>query len=92
MSLVSVFAGTTENGHEVELEFDRSKLVLNTARLRVDRREVDSENIFYGERELSTSLPDGTDILVALHSGMVGELTRAQLRTGDGSWVDLIQR
>ena len=87
-----MYGGTTENGHEVELEFDRSKFVLNTARLRVDRREVDSENIFYGVRELSTSLPDGTEISVAVHSGMLGELTRAQLRTGDGSWVDLVQR
>jgi hypothetical protein len=26
---------------------------------------------------------------VAIHSGMVGELTRAQVRQADGSWSDL---
>jgi len=92
MSLVSVYGGSAENSHEVELEFDRSKIVLNTATLRVDGQKVDSERIVYGARELSTSLPDGTDVLVKLRSGMVGELTRAQLRIGDGSWVDLTER
>jgi hypothetical protein len=34
----------------------------------------------------------GTDRVVTLHSGMVGELTRAQLKRTDGSWLDLADR
>lgn len=84
--------GTTLNGHDVELAFDQSKIVINTATLRVDGSDVQSEKLFYGERDLRTTLADGTEIEVAVHSGMVGELTRAQLRTGDSTWVDLTQR
>lgn len=91
MSFVALY-GTTVNGHDVELEFDQSKIVLNKATLRVDGHDVRSEHIFYGERDLSTALPDGTQIKVAVHSGMVGELTRAQLHTSAGSWVDLARR
>jgi hypothetical protein len=91
MPFVAVY-GTQVNGHEVELEFDQSRIVLNKATLRVDGQPVSSQHIFYGERDLTTSLADGTEITVAVHSGMVGELTRAQLRTGDGSWVDLARR
>jgi hypothetical protein len=91
VSFVAVY-GTTVNGHAVELEFDQSKIVLNKATLRVDGQDVRAEHIFYGERELSTSLSDGTSIEVAVHSGMVGELTRAQVRTGENSWVDLVRR
>ena len=39
--------------------------------------------------ELRTTLDDGTEVVVAIHSGMVGELTRAQGRQADGSWSDL---
>lgn len=78
--------------HDVELEFDQVLKVLNRVRLSVDGTEVDRSSIFYGEEDLSTTLADGTKIEVRLHSGMVGELTRAQLRADDGSWTDLIER
>ena len=84
--------GATHDGHDVELEFDRRRIVVNTAVLRVDGEEVDRARIFYGDRDLSTTLDDGTRISVALHSGMMGELTRAQLERPDGSWVDLAPR
>lgn len=80
------------NGHEVELGFDKTLVVLNRASLNVDGQPVDSELIMYGERELSTQLSDGTVVQVAVFSGMVGELTKAQLRSPDGSWVDLVPR
>ncbi|MPQ98411.1 hypothetical protein GB931_10880 [Modestobacter sp. I12A-02628] len=76
-------------GHRVELEFDRKLSVVNRARLFVDGVEVDATRVVYGERTLTARLGDGTEVEVALHSGMVGELTRAQLRSPDGSWVDL---
>ena len=41
---------------------------------------------------LTTRAADGTEIVVSVDSGMVGELTRAQLRRTDGSWVDLEER
>jgi hypothetical protein len=84
--------GSTINGHDVELEFDKTLLVLNKASLTVDGQLVDSELIHYGERELNTQLPDGTSVTVAVFSGMVGELTKAQLQGEDGSWVDLAPR
>ena len=84
--------GADLSGHDVELEFDRRRIVINKAVLRVDGEVVDSTRIFYGERDLRTSLPDGTEISVAVHSGMGGELTRAQVREGDGSWRDLEPR
>ena len=91
MSRIARYAGEL-NGHAVELEFDKTLLVLNKASLSVDGRLVDAELIHYGERELTTQLADGTSIAVVVSSGMVGELTRAQLRLPDGSWVDLIPR
>ena len=81
----------TVAGHRVELDFDKKLVVMNRARLEVDGVEVDAARVTYGERELSTTLEDGTDITVRLHSGMVGELTRAQVRAEDGSWVDLTE-
>lgn len=81
--------GGTHNGHTVELEFDKHRLVLNQARLLVDGEVVDKENMFYGDKELTARTPDGDDIVVSVDSGMIGEMTRAQLRAGDGSWVDL---
>jgi hypothetical protein len=85
------YAGT-DAGHDIELEFDKSRVVVNKATLRVDGEVVDSARIVYGEQELRTTLEDGTDVVVALHSGMLGELTRAQLKQGDGSWRDLAER
>jgi hypothetical protein len=84
--------GTTLGTHDVELEFDQTLKVLNWARLRVDGAEVDRQNVFYGEKALSSALEDGTSIEVRLHSGMMGELTRAQLRGADGTWTDLAER
>jgi hypothetical protein len=46
----------------------------------------------YGEQELRTTLDDGTEVVVALHSGMLGELTHAQLKQATGSWLDLAER
>jgi hypothetical protein len=80
---------TEYNGHAIELEFDQSRVVINQAVLHVDGREVDKTRVFYGEKDLKSTLEDGTEITVRLHSGMTGELTRAQLRKPDGSWVDL---
>lgn len=57
--------------------------------MRVDRDEVDKARVFYGDKDLRTTLDDGTEVVVAIHSGMVGELTRAQVRQADGSWSDL---
>jgi hypothetical protein len=82
----------TEAGHDVELEFDRKRVVLNEAILRVDGEQVDAAKVFYGDKDVRTTLADGTEIAVRLHSGMMGELTRAQLRRPDGTWVDLEPR
>ncbi|MBE2318710.1 hypothetical protein DVA67_022220 [Solirubrobacter sp. CPCC 204708] len=76
-------------GHEVVLEFDTRRVVLNQANLLVDGDRVDTGKVFYGDKQLRTTLDDGTEVEVALHSGMAGELTRAQLRQADGSWRDL---
>lgn len=84
--------GTTHEGHDVELEFDKKLMVLNRARLLVDGTVVDTENIFYGDHDLTATLPDGTAVKVTVDSGMVGELTRAQLRRADDTWVDLEER
>jgi hypothetical protein len=84
--------GAQIDGHDVELEFDTRKVVLNTARLSVDGHEVESKHIVYGDGDLRTELADGTKIEVAVHSGMVGELTRAQVRGPDGTWTDLQER
>ena len=85
--------GTTHAGHEIELDFDRSKIVLNQARLIVDGDVVDKANVFYGDKHLTTTLPDGTEVHVTVDSGMMGELRRAQLRgfrwvvdRSDGAW------
>ncbi len=75
--------------HAIELEFDQKRVVINEVTLRVDGTEVDSTKVFYGDKVLRTTLDDGTDVEVAVHSGMMGELTRAQLKTAEGSWRDL---
>jgi hypothetical protein len=84
--------GAHEAGHDIELEFDRKRVVVNEAILRVDGEPVESAKVVYGDKELRTTLADGAEIAVKVHSGMVGELTRAQLRRADGSWVDLEPR
>jgi signal transduction protein with GAF and PtsI domain len=84
--------GATEDGHSVELEFDKRRVVLNEARLRVDGEVVDRSKMFYGDKELTATTADGAEIVVAVDSGMIGEMTRAQLRVADGSWVDLLER
>ena len=48
--------------------------------------------MFYGDKHLTTTLTDGTEIHVTVDSGMMGELRRAQLRGSDGSWTDLTER
>ena len=82
----------SHGGHDIELAFDRRAVLLNAALLSVDGERVDKARIFYGEKELRTTLPDGTEIVVAVDSGMGGELTRTQLRTADGGWLDLQER
>lgn len=62
------------------------------ARLYMDAEEVDRENVFYGDEQLEATLPDGTTVVVSIDSGMIGELTKAQLRQPDGSWIDLEER
>ncbi|MDO9409072.1 hypothetical protein [Patulibacter sp.] len=84
--------GATVDGHDVEVEFDKKLLALNRVRLYVDDAQVDDTNVFYGEKELRTTLPGGEDVLVQIDSGGVGELTRAQARRTDGAWVDLEER
>ncbi len=84
--------GAELDGHDIELRFDKSRVVLNEAVLVVDGRTVDSTKVVYGERELSATTDDGTAVVVSVDSGMVGELTRAQLRRADGSWIDLAER
>lgn len=84
--------GVAHQGHDIELEFDRKRVVVNAARLLVDGQLVDKTKIFYGEKDLTTTAHDGTEIVVTVDSGMSGELTRAQLRREDGSWIDLQQR
>ena len=63
--------GVTHGGHDVELEFGKRRVVLNEARLRVDGELVDTARIFYGDRELSATAPDGAEIRVAVDSGMI---------------------
>ncbi len=84
--------GVTHDGHDIELEFDRRNPVLNAARLLVDGEVVDKKRMFYGEKDLTTTAQDGTEIVVTVDSGMNGELTRAQLRGADGAWIDLQER
>ncbi|MCY7401836.1 MAG: hypothetical protein LH477_12955 [Nocardioides sp.] len=79
----------TLGGHAIVLEFDQKLAVLNRARLLVDGVQIDEASVVYGERELEATLVDGVEVKIRLHSRMLGELTRAQLRGGDGSWVDL---
>ena len=43
----------------------------------------------YGDRDLRAPLEDGGEVVIRLHSGMNGELTRAQIDRGDGRWEDM---
>ena len=60
MAKTHQYAGTA-SGHDIELEFDKSRVVVNKAMLRVDGEVVDSARIVYGGQELRTTLDDGTD-------------------------------
>jgi hypothetical protein len=79
-------------GHTVEVEFDQKLVVVNRIALAVDGARVDTAKVVYGERELSTTLDDGTVVAVVVHSGMNGEATRVQARRPDGSFADLEPR
>ena len=81
--------GTTLDGHEIAIVFDKSKVVVNSITLFVDGQVVDRERVVYGEKHLTGQLPAGTVVEVSIESGMVGELTKAQARRPDGAWVDL---
>ncbi|MGL5819485.1 MAG: hypothetical protein ACRCYR_18125 [Phycicoccus sp.] len=84
--------GVSHAGHQIDIEFDKSRMVINQVRLFVDDAEVDRTNIWYGDKGLRATLADGTELEVVVHSGMVGELNRAQLRTGSDTFVDLTER
>ena len=47
--------GATYDGHDVELEFDKRRVVLNEARLVVDGEVVDKAKIFYGDKNLTAT-------------------------------------
>lgn len=82
----------TIGGHTVELQFDKSLILVNEARLLLDGELLDKAKIFYGDKQLSATLDDGTRIVIVVDSGMLGELTRAQLQQADGSWTDLTEQ
>lgn len=84
--------GAELDGHDIALEFDKSLVVINRARLFVDSQEVDSTKVWYGDKRLEATTDDGVEVVVEIDSGMAGELTRAQLRRPDGSWVDMAER
>lgn len=88
MSLVTRY-GTTQGSHRVELEFDQKQVVNNRARLYIDGEQVDKTNMFYGEKDLTARLENGDDVVLRVHSGMVGEATRVQIQRDGGSWEDL---
>ena len=80
----------SDNGHEIRLEFDNKLAFINRLRLYVDDELRDSENVWYGTKELR-ALVDGGEVEVRVHSGMVGEPDRPQLKRSDGSWTDMIE-
>ena len=88
---VKTFA-TTEDGHEVVLEFDNKLAFINRIRLLVDGELLDSERVWYGTKELKATLGDGRELELRVHSGMVGEPDRPQIKRADGSWIDMPER
>lgn len=76
------------DGRDIEIEFDRRHVVINEVRLFVDGEQVDRQHVFYGDKVL-TARVEGSEVTVMISSGLVGELTRAQVRRDDGAWVDL---
>ncbi|MDQ1649972.1 MAG: hypothetical protein QOG60_2029 [Frankiaceae bacterium] len=84
--------GALVEGHDVAIEFDKKLLVINQVRLFVDGSLVDADKVWYGDKELSVSLDDGSAVNVVIDSGMIGELTRAQARRSDGTLIDLRER
>ncbi len=86
---VKTFAAS-ENGHEIRLEFDNKLGFINRIRLYVDGELRDSDNVLYGTKELHAPL-DGGEVEVRVHSGIVGEPDRPQLKRADGSWADMAE-
>jgi hypothetical protein len=80
----------TDNGREIKLEFDNKLAFINRIRLYVDGELLDSDTIWYGTKELKASLASG-QIELRVHSGMVGEPDRPQLKKADGSWTDMTE-
>jgi len=83
---------TEVDGHDVAIEFDKKLLVVNRVRLYVDGAQVDEAKVVYGDKTLGTTTADGVRVEVTIDSGGGGELTRAQAKRSDGSWVDLEER
>ena len=77
-----------ENGQEIKLEFDNKLAFTNRLRLYVDGELLDSDSVFYGTKELRAPV-DGGEIEIRVHSGVVGEPDRPQLKRSDGSWADM---
>jgi hypothetical protein len=81
----------SENGHEVKLEFDNRLAFINRIRLYVDGALLDSDMVWYGTKELRAKL-DGAEVELRVHSGMVGEPDRPQIKRTDGSWADMAEQ
>ena len=78
--------GAEVDGHRVELEFDKSLVVLNRVRLLVDGHTVDQGSILYGSTRLHGELPGDPPrpVVVQVGSGWAGQLTEAVLEDGAG--------
>jgi hypothetical protein len=71
---------TDVDGHRVEVEFDKSLVVLNRVRLLVDGKEVDRGSIFYGSTTLGSDTPP---VRVEIGSGWIGQMKYCRLRAGE---------
>lgn len=74
--------GTTVDGTEVEIDFDRSLVVLNRITLLIDGRPVDRRSVFYGTTRLHGELlGEGASrqVSVDVRSGVYGQLVEATL-------------
>ena len=89
MSQVERFSGE-HAGHAIELEFDKRRLVINEATLRVDGADVDRTRVVYGDKESAHHAR-------RRHRGRRGHPlrhgrrahTRAGAPSPDGRWTDL---
>lgn len=84
--------GITYEGHDIEVEISRKRVVFIRATLRIDQKVHESKELVYGTYRLDAQLEDGTAVEVAVATGVIGETTRAQIRRADGSWTDLEER